>query len=239
MWSEDQAPQLPLELELPPRSQPRPIVPTGGRRPREVYHINIRISIFGCSVHQANEIASCFSRATVTCSFTWVPHLSSLFSFRQYLLRGFKPSGAVSPLTDIHEPRAMEDERRRRSPEQRARHAERMRVSRRVRANATGPDAVSAQRSFREEKRDRQRRCREHLNADRLNSDRVSSTPPFLPLHQSDALVDFLDRLHRVREDLHECEVCLEKYYSMKMQGTRCDRCYREVLSVFTLHFVY
>ena len=42
------------------------IVPTGGRRPREVYHINIRISIFGCSVHQANEIASCFSRATVT-----------------------------------------------------------------------------------------------------------------------------------------------------------------------------
>ena len=41
-------------------------IPTGGRRPREVYHINIRISIFGCSVHQANEIAPCFSRASVT-----------------------------------------------------------------------------------------------------------------------------------------------------------------------------
>ena len=133
----------------------------------------------------------------------------------------------------------MVDDRRRRSPEQRARHAERMRVSRRVQANATGPDAVSAQRSLREEKRDRQRRRRERLNAERLNSDRVPSTPPFLPLHQSEALVDFLDRLHRVREDLHECDVCLEKYYGTKMQGTRCDRCYREALSVFTLHFIY
>ena len=133
----------------------------------------------------------------------------------------------------------MVDDRRRCSPEQRARHAERMPVCRRVRANVTGPDAVSAQRSLREEKRDRQRRRRQRLNAERLNSARVPSTPPFLPLHQSEALVDFLDRLHRVRDDLHECDICLEKYYSMKMEGTQCDRCYHEVLSVFTLHFVY
>ena len=88
---------------------------------------------------------------------------------------------------------------------------QRMRVSHRIQANMTGPDAVSAQRFLREEKRDRQHCRRERLNAERLNSARV-----LLPLHQSEALVDFLDRLHRVQDDLHECDICLEKYYSMK-----------------------
>ena len=76
----------------------------------------------------------------------------------------------------------MVDDRRRRSPEQRARNAERMRVSRRILANATGPDALSAQQSLREQKRDRQRRRRERLNAERLNSDRVPPPPLFFTL---------------------------------------------------------
>ena len=85
------------------------------------------------------------------------------------------------PLTDFLVHRAMVDDRRRRSPEQRARNAERMRVSRRILANATGPDALSAQQSLREQKRDSQRRRRERLNAERLNSDRVPPPPFFYP----------------------------------------------------------
>ena len=74
----------------------------------------------------------------------------------------------------------MVDDRRRRSPEQRTRHAERMRVSRRIQANATGPDALLVQRSVREVYRDRQRRRRERLNAQCLVSDRVPLSPPVL-----------------------------------------------------------
>ena len=93
-----------------------------------------------------------------------------------------KTWGALNPLTDFLAHHVMVDDRQRRLPEQRARHAERMRVSRRIQVNATGPDALSAQRSVREVNHDRQCHRRERLNAQCLVSDRVPSSPPILPL---------------------------------------------------------
>jgi len=54
-------------------------------------------------------------------------------------------------------------------------------------------------------------------------------TPPYLPPHQERAVHEFLDRLLLIRDDLHECTTCLEKYHGMQMHGTECARCHKEV----------
>ena len=42
------------------------IIPTRGCRPREVYHVDIQISRFGCNIYQANQIVSSISHASFT-----------------------------------------------------------------------------------------------------------------------------------------------------------------------------
>lgn len=54
-------------------------------------------------------------------------------------------------------------------------------------------------------------------------------SPPYLPLHQKQAVHDFLDRLLVVGDDLHECAICLEKYHGMSLRGSLCTRCHSEV----------
>jgi hypothetical protein len=41
--------------------------------------------------------------------------------------------------------------------------------------------------------------------------------PPYLSVHQQHAIHDFLDRLLVAGDNLHECTVCLEKYYGMPL----------------------
>jgi hypothetical protein len=50
-----------------------------------------------------------------------------------------------------------------------------------------------------------------------------------LPVHQEQAIHDFLDCLRLIHEDVHECTTCLERYHGMQMHGTECLRCHREV----------
>ena len=52
---------------------------------------------------------------------------------------------------------------------------------------------------------------------------------PYLPVHQEQALYEFLDCLHLIQDDMHECTTCLERYHGMQMCGTECARCYNEV----------
>jgi hypothetical protein len=54
-------------------------------------------------------------------------------------------------------------------------------------------------------------------------------THPYLPAHQEQAIHKFLDRLLPIRDDLHECTTCLEKYHGMPMRGMECARCHNEV----------
>ena len=140
-----------------------------------------------------------------------------------------------SPLTqllrEIRTRSAMVKERRRRSQEQRARDAERKRLARRVDATATGPDAVERRELVREQNTVRQRACRNRLAVEREARTRLSpSSQFFLPLHQYRALHAFMDRLLLARADVHGCEICLERYYGMKVHDEHCcDRCHREV----------
>jgi hypothetical protein len=130
---------------------------------------------------------------------------------------------------------AMVKERRRRSQQERARDAERKRVARRVDSTATGPDAVERRVLVREQNRDRQRARRDRLAVERAARSRLSPASQFfLPLHQYQALHAFMDRLLLARADVHDCDVCLERYYGMKMHAERCcDRCHREVSFIF------
>ena len=86
--------------------------------------------------------------------------------------------------------------------------------------------------------RERMRRYRERLHvplADLHSMDDVvdeDATPalPYLPLHQQQAIHDFLDRLVAVGNDLNECTVCLERYHGMSLHGSLCTRCHSEVM---------
>jgi len=55
--------------------------------------------------------------------------------------------------------------------------------------------------------------------------------PPYLPLHQQEAIHAFLDRVLEIGDDLHECTVCLERYHGMKLRDMACTRCHKEVLT--------
>jgi hypothetical protein len=60
--------------------------------------------------------------------------------------------------------------------------------------------------------------------------------PAYLPAHQTDAINDFFARLLFTQDEPPECSTCFEKYHGMRMQGTQCDRCHREVLSHSVVH---
>lgn len=57
----------------------------------------------------------------------------------------------------------------------------------------------------------------------------------YVPVHQQWAIHDFLDHLALIRDDLHECATCLERYHGMKMHGTQCARCNNEVRLMYSL----
>ena len=86
--------------------------------------------------------------------------------------------------------------------------------------------------------RERMRRYRErqhvplpdaHSMGDIVDGD-AAPAPPYLPLHQQQAIHDFLDRLRVVGNDLHECPICFEKYHGMPLRGVVCARCHSEVM---------
>lgn len=57
----------------------------------------------------------------------------------------------------------------------------------------------------------------------------VQTLSPYLPPHQQQAVYDFLDCLHLIQDDVHECTTCLERYHGMQMRATECARCHNEV----------
>ena len=146
-------------------------------------------------------------------------------------------------------------EKRRMSEQQRTREAERQKARRLSLSQATDPDSIARRETLRARATDRQRRRRETVaaasNADgtsqrqtqlersrdlqrirraRRRAPEVSTdNSSFLPIHQQEAIHDYLDRILRVRDDVGLCLTCLEKYHGMHIHGTQCDWCHREV----------
>ena len=60
----------------------------------------------------------------------------------------------------------------------------------------------------------------------------------YLPIHQEHAVHDFLNRLHLIQDDVHECTTCLERYQGMQMRDMECMRCHSEVCAVCLLRSV-
>jgi hypothetical protein len=71
----------------------------------------------------------------------------------------------------------------------------------------------------------RRARLRNHSTNDSALTDASS----FLPLHQREAIDAFFDRVGRVRADVRECQIYLERYHGMHLRRLECDRCHREV----------
>ena len=119
----------------------------------------------------------------------------------------------------------MPREPRRSSEQRRARKTESQRTRRRTLADATDPVLVARRDNARERERQRQR-----LRRHRMRPGNSSDVPaPFLPVHQQNAINDFMDRVLTVRYSEAECDTCLERYHGMRMRGVQCDRCRREV----------
>jgi hypothetical protein len=131
---------------------------------------------------------------------------------------------------------SMPREPRRCSQERRAREAERQRTHRRTLADATDPVVVARRDAARERQRDRQRLRRNRMRP--ANSSHVPA--PFLPVHQQNAINNFMDRILTVRHSSAQCATCLERYHGMHMRGVQCDRCHREVRcpSLLYLHLL-
>jgi hypothetical protein len=117
---------------------------------------------------------------------------------------------------------------RRRSLQYQARDPETKKVRRRLLASASALNDVARRESMRDGNRVRRRVFRRRHRAGRDPS-RDSPPSTFLPPHQRHALDDFLDRVLSVRTEFHECAICSERYYGMKMHTDSCDRCHREV----------
>ena len=75
----------------------------------------------------------------------------------------------------------------------------------------------------------------EQANEENVQDAMDTETSPYVPVHQQRAIHEFLDRLSLIRDELHECTTCLERYHGMKMHGTQCARCHHEVRLVYCL----
>lgn len=62
-----------------------------------------------------------------------------------------------------------------------------------------------------------------------VNGD-AALAPPYIPLHQQQAIHNFLDCLHVVSNNLHKCPICFEKYHGMPLCGVVCARCHSKVM---------
>ena len=135
--------------------------------------------------------------------------------------------------------------KKRKTPEEvRADGAERSKRLRITCAQATGPQGDARRRKQQQQARDRQARSRERARLDRPvvhTTFHMPETParspppfpPFLPPHQTDAIHAFFDRLQLAQTDIDECTICHECFHGIRMQGSVCDRCSREVRVVF------
>ena len=119
---------------------------------------------------------------------------------------------------------------------------DRARRNRRTCADAIGPTADAHRLKQRVQHQQRQARYSERsrralparvsTNTDHMDieQDFIQPPPPraFLPSHQHDAIDDFFSRLLFTKTDPPQCSTCFEQYHGMRLQGTECDRCYRE-----------
>ena len=66
-----------------------------------------------------------------------------------------------------------------------------------------------------------------------INHDFIHSPPPaaYLPSHQHDAIDNIFSCLLFTESNPPECSTCFKRYHGMCLQGTQCDRCYRETHS--------
>ena len=112
-------------------------------------------------------------------------------------------------------------------------------------AEALGPPADSRCGRQRLQHQHWQARHSEHIcralparvrpNDDNMDVDHVPVYPPpppaYLLSHQTDAINNFFTRFLFTQDNPPECSMCFERYHGMRMQGTQCGRCHREILS--------
>jgi hypothetical protein len=72
-----------------------------------------------------------------------------------------------------------------------------------------------------------------------VNNDHELDTPPYIPLHQQQAIHAFLNSVRDLGDNINECRMCKERYYGMKLEDMQCARCVKEVCHADSSHISF
>lgn len=72
-----------------------------------------------------------------------------------------------------------------------------------------------------------------------VNNDHELDTPPYIPLHQQQAIHTFLNSVRDLGDNINECRMCKEHYYGMKLEDMQCARCVKEVCHADSSHISF